>query len=205
MAASAQNLSTEARDWTAVGIGLNVVLVPLLREYVDKLLGNLYTDLEHDFKIGNEHGNRLSNDQAYQKFGFYYNNQGRRHAIRSHHELGKLYLEGFMRIDRTTTIESFDSSAILNILERAKRNGSNLAYNGVPHLARQIRNNLRNEWAHCDLTKWNHDKFLECFDLMIKTVECLENDPTLDNTYKTKAREAKINLITAVFVKYFML
>ena len=33
MAASAQNLSNEARDWCAVGIGLNLVLVPVLREY----------------------------------------------------------------------------------------------------------------------------------------------------------------------------
>ena len=95
MAASVQTLTKEARDWTAVGIGLNVVLVPLLREYVDKKLGNLYAELDDHFKIRHESGNGLSNGQAYQKFGFNYNNR-RTHEIRSHHELAKMYLLGYM-------------------------------------------------------------------------------------------------------------
>ena len=82
MAASVQNLSNEARDWTAVGIGLNVVLAPLLREYVDKKLEMLYNHLDHNFNISDERRNSLlqltrnrSQYGAYHDFGFNYNNQ----------------------------------------------------------------------------------------------------------------------------------
>ena len=52
MAASAQNLSNKARNWTVVGIGLNVVLAPLLRAYVNIKLGNLYIELNRDYQSG---------------------------------------------------------------------------------------------------------------------------------------------------------
>merc|ERR1712008_337853 len=143
MAASAQNLSNEARDWTAVGIGLNVVLVPLLREYVNKKLGMLYNHLDHNFNISDERRNSLlqfprnrSQYGAYYNFGFNYNNRVK-HAIGNHHQLAKLYLKegNFMREDNTITIDSFDSSAILNILERAKMYGRFVAHDRVPQLA----------------------------------------------------------------------
>jgi len=207
MAASVRNLSNEERGWTAVGIGLNVVLLPLLREKVNKNLGMLYTDLDDDFNISEtRNSNSLPQDRhrrsyqhygAFRDFGFNYNNSDK-HAIGNHHQLAKLYLKkgNFIREeeDNTTTIDSFDSSAILNILERAKRYGRFVAHDRVPQLAERIRVSVRNEWAHCDLTKWNPDKFSKCFDLMIQMVESLEKDPTMDNSYKTKAWKAKTEL-----------
>ena len=164
---------------------------------VDKKLRMLYNHLDQKFNISDESRNSLPQltrnrsrygASAYRDFSFNYNNRVK-HAIEDHHQLSKLYLKegNFMREDNTITIDTFDSSAILNILERAKMYGRFVAHDRVPQLAEFLRINLRNKWAHCgDLNKWTQDKFWESFDLMIQIVAFLENDPTMDHFYKAK-------------------
>merc|ERR1719495_2143362 len=105
-------------------------------------------------------------------YGFSYRNPKNDFVVSSHHELARLHLQVHMAKFKKITDSSFDGSAALNILERA--------YCFTPHekrVAKDLREKLRNPWAHCNTDEWDDNRFLESFKLMEELITPLSKVP----------------------------
>ena len=157
-------MSDDIKRHVAIGIALNNVLVPQLKRFVDSKLISLYEQLVIKYKIDSQLQSSFGDREQYKKIareeGFQNvkPNDPLPTIICSHHELAKLYLQPFMRHFNNINDEKFDASAALMILEKAscfKREEKDLA--------KKIKQNTRNPWAHCNFREWDDNKFLESF------------------------------------------
>ena len=78
-----------------------------------------------------------------------------KHKISSHHELAKLYLQPYMRKQITTiTDPSFEASAVLNVIIN-----SSCFPKRQQELVEELKDNVRNRWAHCNYTEWTQPEY----------------------------------------------
>lgn len=91
------------------------------------------------------------------------------YCVRDKVSLAKLFVKPFM-LGFTGFDETLDSSAALSILCEAP----NFVYQGIDIIARDVRDNVRNEWGHCTFAKWTEPFYLKCFQLMEKLVTSLK-------------------------------
>ena len=157
-------MSDDIKRHVAIGIALNNVLVPQLKRFVDSKLISLYQQLVIKYKIDSQLQSSFGDREQYKKIareeGFQNvkPNDPLPTIICSHHELAKLYLQPFMRHFNNINDEKFDASAALMILEKAS-----CFKTEEKDLAKKIKQNTRNPWAHCNFREWDDNKFLESF------------------------------------------
>ena len=172
-----------------VGIALDKT-VKALRTQVSSKLQEHHHDLEEKFKIKsqNDRENRLSNDNGStfhkscepKKILFNYKslmfNQGKQRAnftfnISDHNELGRLYLLPHMAKYTAIDDDTCDSSALLNIIEKASCFSTT-----AKAAAKNVREKVRNQWGHPKMREWTEDKLSESFKLLIKLAQELNCD-----------------------------
>ncbi len=167
---SRNKVSDTERRWVVVGICLNKILTPALR----KVLGNeipkwhqnlVKPPIEIDKQTSGKHVKNLPpstiklnyesiNNNAIHKSPRLYD-----HAVKDPLSLAKLFVKHFMAsftgFDRT-----MDTSAVLSVISEAQP----FIASGAAVLAKKVRSDIRNEWAHCDFSKWTEPVFLSALD-----------------------------------------
>ncbi|XP_020907849.1 uncharacterized protein LOC110245892 isoform X1 [Exaiptasia diaphana] len=174
---TALNISEEMKRWLVVGIAMMKVLLPTLRRFMQERIrthyhrlkdrNNIHTQTRYEYLVedgvyelnyGNINGNSRWKDQ---EIHFEY-------KVKSEVDLAKLYCLDFMA-KFSGFDESCDLSAVLRILGM-----SGAFLKKVRRTAHRLREDVRNEWGHCNLTEWNEEKFQGCFQVMHSMVETLE-------------------------------
>ena len=91
--------------------------------------------------------------------------------VKSTVEFSKLFLPTHMA-HYSAFDESCDASAILGLI---------ININGFPanvkKIAEDIRKNIRNPWAHCNIPEWDGIKYQSCFQIMEKMIRNLGLQP----------------------------
>lgn len=82
--------------------------------------------------------------------------------------LAKLFVKPFM-LGFKGFDETLDSSAALSILCGAP----NFVYHGIDIIAKDVRDEVRNEWGHCKFATWSEAYYQKCFQLMEKLIRRL--------------------------------
>ena len=180
------NLSEEEKRWIVIGVALNKVLVPQLRPFVEQEAQNEYMRLVASHKIDvqtataplkkwpkvlkyeNINGNNV-HKLAGGKFDFAKFD----YKVTNHVNLAKLYLKPFMAKFNAFD-EQCDASAVLLLLE-----GVPSFSPAVQTAASDLRDQVRNAWAHCDFTKWDAAKFQRSFqemDVLVRSLGLTSGD-----------------------------
>ena len=166
-------LKAEEKRWLVVGICLSKVLTPAMRKIIEQELQRLYQALIQP--PTNIHSQTPASHLEYlspSTLRLNYININGNITQASHHNLYdysvkdevslaklfvKPYMAGFTAFD-----ESLDSSAALSILCGAP----NFVYCGTDIFAKDVRNDVRNEWGHCKFATWTETYYLKCFQQM---------------------------------------
>ena len=149
-------LTDETKMHVSAGIALHNILLPELQGLVETKLKNLYDHLVKTNFI-NTANNSLMNPLP--DYGFDYReprNNPKNYIITSYHELAKLFLSPFMTHFTKITDGSFEASAALTVIEKAKCGaacGTRACICFSPdqkNCAREVKKQTRNKWAHVD-------------------------------------------------------
>ena len=183
--ASISGTSLEQRRWLVVGIALQSVLTPCLRDKIQLEMTPFYQHMVRNFGLDKQ------TFAAYQKtippstLKLNYesiNNNATLHRNPRHYDycvkdevsLAKLFMKPFMAHFNAFD-SSFDTSAVLAVLCGAA------PFTTVKPFADDVRSKVRNEWAHCDFAAWTEAHYDYCFDIMealVTKVRLLPADET---------------------------
>ena len=115
------------------------------------------------------------------------------YKIKDHNDLAKLYLQPRMvKFDKISD-GSFDASSALSILSTASCFQTTLQ-----DAAREVKDDIRNIWSHCNTHDWTDQKFLDCFDMFEKLIKELmlkkNKEDELLNSIEEWKKDGKIVL-----------
>ena len=211
-------VSEEEKRWIVVGIAMNKVAAPVLRDAVKQGMDTNYANLERhcqllhppctlktlthgvvradpilkNLKFQNINNNHLVHGAYMYNFNIY-----------SSVDLAKLYLPGYLA-QFSAFDESLDMTAILRLLGFKNYMPSPVFSPQTQASADDVRENVRNKWGHVAFTEWTAALFNDCFD-KVKTlvrslglVAALEKD-TLDQLadWQTKGTVISTAILTA--------
>ena len=185
--AKATHLDDNQRRWLSVGIALHTVLVPKLRTFVEEVIDETYQHYLHQNppinaqtynKYHKEHGkstllykNINDNDKVTEqpaKRHYNYN-------VKCHVDFAKLFLQTHMA--KFTTFKDTDASALLGLVLNVDDSICNTPqFKQVETGAQELRN-VRNTWAHCNITEWNEDFFQNSFQIMEQFLKHILSPP----------------------------
>ena len=191
-------LSDEDKRWIVVGIAMNKVAVPVLRDEVKKRMDFKYADLEsycwhcltprctlktlnHDLvhrdsilsrlKFENINNNYELPEENYVSYNF--------NILNGSIDLAKLYLPFEVARQFSAFDESMDMTPILHLLEFPHYRPNWMFTRHTQRLAKDVRNNVRNKWGHFNGTEWTNALFNDCFDTLKDLVESLPLKPSV--------------------------
>ncbi|CAG2203968.1 unnamed protein product [Mytilus edulis] len=173
------DLEDTRKRWLVVGICLHNVVAPVLRQYVSKSMNQVFNTLKQSHNIDTQcYPNHLEcypgavnlnyeaiNNNRIVRSGRNRNYQNYDYKIQNPVEFSKLYLNTNMA-QYTGFDDTCDSSALLNIIMCSDTSV-------LGRLADQLRNDIRNPWAHCNFTEWDAIKYLESMQLMQQLIRHL--------------------------------
>ena len=170
------DLKDNEKRWLIVGLALEKVVVPNLRPFLDSGLQTVYTDFKTNHAIDRQtFGTRLKNCPTSRKvFNYKFINgndslAGGRlwdYKVGSHVDLAKLYLRDRFMYKFTAVNEECDPSAVLNLLGSVPAVSFTPAIQTAANTVREI----RNCWAHCNITNWDITKLKTSFQEMNQLV-----------------------------------
>ena len=181
--ATTNSISDEERRWAVVGVCLAKVLTPVLRNVLATELQNWYHRLcqapdEIDKQVFSKYKKKLLPSKYMLKYENINNNNARRpihaydYAVKDPLSLAKLFVQPFMAAF-TGFDQTMDMSAVLAVMSEADP----FISSGVAGDARKVRSDIRNQWAHCDFTKWTVLKFNAVFQDMKSLVKKVKLSP----------------------------
>jgi hypothetical protein len=160
-----RNISDEERRWMVIGICLNKVLTPTLRDVLSVEIPKWHQTLvkpptEIDKQTFGKFVKNLPpstiklnydgiNNNAVHKSAKLYD-----YAVNDPLSLAKLFVKPFMA-SFTGFDHTMDTSAVLSVICEAQ---PFIACGAAVH-AKKIRSDIRNEWAHCDFLHWTKPIF----------------------------------------------
>ena len=182
-------VSDEDKRWIVVGITMNKVAAPVLRDAVKQGMDANYANLDRHCQLLHppctlktlthrvvqadpilknlKFQNINNNDHLYGKCYRNYN-----FSINDSVDLAKLYLPDYLA-QFSAFDDSLDMTAILRLL--GFRNYMPVTVFS-PHSqasADDVRENVRNKWGHVDVTEWTDALFNDCFDKLKTLVRSL--------------------------------
>ena len=171
-------VSDEEKRWIVVGIALNKVAAPVLRDAVTKGMDNNYADLDRHCKHSTppstlrtlNYGNVRADPAIFRNLKFQnINNNNVVHGLCNYNfninsavDLAKLYVPGYLA-QFSAFDESLDMTAILRLLGFKMYMPSSVFSLHTQASADDVRENVRNKWGHVDLTEWTDALFNDCF------------------------------------------
>lgn len=179
-------LSDEDKRWIVVGIAMNKVAVPVLRDEVKKGMDIEYAELEsycrcrlktlnHDLvhrdsilsrlKFENINNNYELPEENYESYNF--------NILNGPTDLAKLYLPFEVARQFSAFDESMDMTPILHLLAFPYYKRKRMFTRHTQTLANDVRANVRNKWGHFNRTKWTNALFNDCFEKLKNLVESL--------------------------------
>ena len=185
------SLSKEEKRWIVVGIAMNKVAVPVLRDAVKQGMDTYYAQLDNhcqshapfctlqSLTLGLVKSHRLifhkmkfkninDNEKVHGKSDRNYN-----YAITDSIDLAKLYLPDYLA-QFSAFNESLDMAAILRLLGSNNFVLSAVFFSDTQNSADDVRENVRNKWGHFNETEWTDTFFHDCFDKMKTLVKSLK-------------------------------
>ena len=184
-------VSVEEKRWIVVGIAMNKVAAPVLRDAVQQGMDTNYANLDGHCQLLHPpctlktltHGvvradpflknlkfqNINNNDDLYGKrYGSY------SYSIDNSFHLAKLYLPDYLA-QFSAFDDSLDMTAILRLLgfKNYIPAGAAVFSPTIQASADDVRENVRNKWGHVDVTEWTDALFNDCFDKLKSLVSCL--------------------------------
>ena len=177
--ASNKNLSIDERRWVVTGICFNKFLTPALRKVLGVEISTWHKSLltppeeitkqtfakfmqklpPSTIKLNYE---SINNNVVHKSPKLY------DYAVRDPLSLAKLFVKPFMAsfsgFDHT-----MDTSAVLSVMCEAQP----FFATGAAALAKKIRSDIRNEWAHCDFSHWTEPNFqaaMQDMEALVKKV-----------------------------------
>ena len=177
------NISDDERRWAVVGVCLTKVLTPALRNVLATELKNWYHRLcqapvEIDKQVFSKYKKKLPPSKYMLKYENINNNNARKSthvydfAVKDPLPLAKLFVQPFMAAF-TGFDQTMDISAVLTVMSEA----DSFISSGVAVDAKKVRSDIRNQWAHCDFTKWTVLKFNAAFQDMKSLVKKVKLSP----------------------------
>ena len=182
-------VSVEEKRWIVVGIAMNKVAAPVLRDAVQQGMDANYANLEGHCQLLHPpctlktltHGvvradpilknlkfqNINDNDHLYGKRYSSYS-----YSIRGSVDLAKLYLPDYLA-QFSAFDDSLDMTAILRLLGFRNYMPAAVFSPPIQASADDVRENVRNKWGHVDVTEWTDALFNDCFDKLKKLVKSL--------------------------------
>ena len=170
-ASSTTSVSNEQRRWVVIGVCLTKVLTPALRNVLATEMPKWHQALcqpptEIDEQVYGRHKTQLNPSTL----DLNYENINNNHVIEFPHSfdysvkdplsLSKLFVQPFM-CKFTGFDQTMDISAVLSVICEAA------PFTAIAgKFAKKVRSLIRNEWAHCNFTKWTDAKFRAAFQNM---------------------------------------
>lgn len=192
-------LSVEDKRWIVVGIAMNKVAVPVLRDEVKKGMDIKYADLEsycwhrltprctlktlnHDLvhrdsilkwlRFENINSNYQLHEENYESYNF--------NILNGSIDLAKLYLPFEVARQFSAFDESMDMTPILHLLEFRHYKPKWMFTKQTQALAKDVRDNVRNKWGHFNGTEWTDALFNDCFYKVKDLVKSLKLEPSVE-------------------------
>ena len=180
-------VSDEEKRWIVVGIAMNKVAAPVLRDAVKQGMDTNYANLERHCQLLHPpctlttltHG-LVQADPILKNLKFQnINNNHLLHGVCNYNfninssvDLAKLYLPGYLA-QFSGFDESLDMTAILRLLGFRYYRPASVFLSHTQALADDVRENVINKWGHVDVTKWTDPLFSDCFDKLKTLVKSL--------------------------------
>ena len=199
--AKSNNVSDEERRWVVVGICLTKVLTPALRDVLVNEIPKWYQILlqppcEIDKQTCGKHEKTLPPSTLKLNYGSINNNnivkspKAYDYTVKDPLSLAKLFVKPFMA-NFTGFDQTMDTSAVLSVVCEAQP----FIASGADGIAKKVRSDVRNEWAHCNFSHWTEPNFqvaLQDMESLIKKAKLtpVEEKKMLDelHTWKDKGK-----------------
>ncbi|KAL9972625.1 hypothetical protein ACROYT_G018965 [Oculina patagonica] len=176
--ASSSGTSLEQRRWLVVGIALQNVLTPCLRDKIQNEMTPFYQHMVSNFGLDKQtyaaHLKTIAPSTVKLNYRSIDNNAtpgleapNYDYCVKDEVSLAKLFMKPYMA-QFNAFDSSFDASAALAVLCGAP------PFMTVKPIAEDMRTKVRNEWAHCDFAAWTELNYNDCFDLMKNLVTNLK-------------------------------
>ena len=174
-------ISDEEKRWLVVGIAMNKVAAPVLRDFIKQGMDTHYANNTYCYGVTTpcalntlnyHHVNADPNLKRlkFQNINNNFNNHGNHknlynYNVNSSVDLAKLFLPDYLA-EFAGFDESLDVSAILRLLGFS--NPAPIFHSPNPLIpiqlsADDVRENVRNTWGHCNVTDWSEVFFNDCF------------------------------------------
>ena len=203
-------VSDEEKRWIVVGVAMNKVVAPVLRDVIKAGMDTHYDDLDKHLtpsctlKTLTYH--YANTDPHLKKLKFQsVNNNSVLHGsdkksycftINSSADLDKIYLPNHLAMFSAFD-ESMDMTAILNLLGISFYQPNAIFSAFTQTYADDVRKNVRNKWGHFDVSEWSDTFFDDCFAKLEALVRSLgltagKEKKTLEDLYdwQTKGKQA---------------
>ena len=194
-------VSDEEKRWLVVGIAMNKVAAPVLRDFIKQGMDNHYANNTYchgvttpcTLKTLTYH--QVSADPCLQHLKFQNINNNLQlygmkkkdlhkydYNINSAVDLAKLFLPDYLA-EFSGFDESLDISAILRLLGFS--NPAPIFFSAKSSISVQksadvVRENVRNPWGHCNVTDWTEVFFSDCFSKLKTLVKSLRLTPGME-------------------------
>ena len=180
-------VSDEEKRWIVVGIAMNKVTAPVLRDAVKQGMDANYANLERHCQLlhppctvktlthGVVRADPILKNLKFQNI----NNNHLVHGVCNYNfnidsslNLAKLYLPGYLA-QFSGFDDSLDMTAILRLLGFRNYTPAAVFSARSRASADDVRENVRNKWGHVDVTEWTDALFNDCFDKLKTLVRSL--------------------------------
>ena len=209
-------VSDEEKRWIVVGIALNKVAAPVLRDVIKKGMDTHYNNLDSHLAptstLKTLTYNGVNGDPILRNLKFQNINNNAMHGnnkglytftVNSTADLAKLYLLSHLAMFSDFD-ESMDMTAILNLLGFSNYKPRAILPTLTKTSADDFRKNVRNKWGDFDVTEWTEAFFNDCFVKLQTLVRSLGLPTSVEKAtldlladWQTKGT-ARINLISFI-------
>ena len=184
-------VSDEEKRWLVVGIAMNKVAAPVLRDFIKQGMDTHYANNTYCHGVSTpcalntlncHHVNADPNLKRlkFQNINNNFNNHGNHknlynYNVNSSVDLAKLFLPDYLA-EFAGFDESLDMSAILRLLGFS--NPTPIFHSPISSIpiqlsADDVRENVRNTWGHFNVTDWTEVLFSDCFSKLKTLVRSL--------------------------------
>ena len=175
--AKSNNVSDEERRWVVIGICLNKVLTPALRDVLANEIPKWYQTLlqpprEIDKQTFGKHQKTLPPTTLKLNYKSINNNAAHKspraydYTVKHPLSLAKLFMKPFMA-NFTGFDQTMDVSAVLSVICEAQP----FVASGAAVIAKKVRSDIRNEWAHCNFSHWTEPNFQAALQSMASLIK----------------------------------
>ena len=174
-------MTENQKQWLVAGIALNKILIPQIRPFVEQGIKTEYNNLKASHNIHGQNTSARLRQWRAQVLKYENINRNDTHPklrsgklnyslfdcrVKSHVDFARLYVRNQMA-HFTAFDDQCDASVVLTLLGRVP------VFSATVQTAAVDVRQARNDWAHCDFTKWDQTSFLRSLTDMKQLVRSM--------------------------------